>query len=169
MDRKLLFAFITCISVYLHAQTVIINDRGNIDLPPNPKSGHCYVKCKLEKRGKVKTKWEDVDCAYVKTQKLNIKLNGSRDELSENDKRIIKKTFKEYYREGNIKTLEIISDFGSAASDAVNQKRAVDRGLILTNYLVSLGMKEDYLKLRAVSTEKAIGFSFRLINYTSPP
>ena len=135
-----------------------------MDLPPNPKSGHCYVRC-LD-RGSVKQKqtWEDVDCAYIKAQKIDVRLNGSDGGLSEIDQQNLQKELKTFLAKGNIKTLEITSEYGSRAVDSINIKRAIDRAVLVAEYLVSNGMDTDYLKIRAVSTQKSIGFSYRLIN-----
>ncbi len=128
-----------------------------IDLPPNPQSGHCYVRCQVN--GSFQ-KWRDVDCALVQFQKLEVL---SRDELSKKDKKELSKVFKKFIKEGY--KLQLDSYYTSSASIPDNVIESRERAITVANYLVSLGYSPELLKVNALgSTQKKTGFWYRVIN-----
>ena len=134
------------------------------DLPPNPKAGHCYVRCFDTKQEIQKVIWKDVDCFLVRPEKLAIKLNGMGRDMSLEDMKYLKKELKPFLKKENIMILEIISSYGSDATKAVNTSKATERAVLVAEYLVTLGMNKDYLKIRTISTEKDTGFSYRALS-----
>lgn len=134
------------------------------DLPPNPKAGHCYVRCFDTKQEIQKVIWKDVDCFLVRPEKLAIKLNGMGRDMSLEDMKYLKKELKPFLQKENIMILEIISSYGSDATKAVNTSKATERAVLVAEYLVTLGMNKDYLKIRTISTEKYTGFSYRALS-----
>lgn len=84
--------------------------------------------------------------------------------MSLEDMKYLKKELKPFLKKENIMILEIISSYGSDAPKAVNTRNAAERAVLVAEYLVTLGMNKDYLKIRTISTEKDIGFSYRALS-----
>lgn len=131
-----------------------------IDLPPNPKAGHCYVRCQVNGNFQ---QWKDVDCALVEFQKLDVL---AAKQLSQKDKKKLSREFRKFIKEGY--KLQLDSYYTSSASVSDNVIESRERVILVANYLVSIGYSPDLLKVNALGpTQNKTGFWYRVINTNS--
>ena len=121
------------------------------DLPPNPQSGKCYMRCEV---GNGQTDWKAIDCELVRNyNNLPIGFNATSDSLTEKDKKVIKKKLMKLLRKGH--RLEIAVNYDSKASDSINAIRSLERAGVLAKYLVSLDVNPDLLWIRGFGNSQA--------------
>ncbi|WP_379978157.1 OmpA family protein [Dokdonia ponticola] len=121
------------------------------DLPPNPEPGKCYVKCFNENKKKIK--WEDIDCALVNYQKLDVSLENPDQPLSKRDLKIINRKLVPYIKKGY--RLQIQSHYVSNAPDSINVKISSQRAIAVGNYLVERGMNPALLFINSLGSAEA--------------
>jgi len=132
------------------------------DVPSNPEPGKCYIKC--FKKDKKKIKWEDIDCAFVNYQKLDVSLEDPDQPLSKKDLKIINKKLVPYIQKGY--RLQIQSHYVSSAPDSINVKISSQRAIAVGNYLVEQGMDPALLLINSLGSSKAkkSEIEYRVVN-----
>jgi len=132
------------------------------DLPPNPESGKCYIKCFNDNKKNIK--WEDIDCALVNYQKLDVSLENPDQPLSKKDLKMINKKLVPYVKKGY--RLQIRSHYVSNAPDSINVKISSQRAIAVGNYLVEQGMDPALLFINSLGSSKAkkIEIEYRVVN-----
>ncbi len=116
-----------------------------VDLPPNPQPGRCYVKCYSEI--KEFGDWKQVDCDFVSFNELPIAFNKSGDALLESDKKAILKDMKKVIKKKY--SFQISSHYHSKFPDSINTKLSEQRGILVGNFLVESGVDPKYIYLNA--------------------
>lgn len=132
------------------------------DVPPNPEPGKCYIKCFNEDKKKIK--WEDIDCALVNYQKLDVSLENPDQPLSKKDLRILNRKLVPYIQKGY--RLQIRSHYVSNAPDSIHVKISSQRAIAVGNYLVEQGMDPALLFINSLGSSKAkkIEIEYRVVN-----
>lgn len=132
------------------------------DLPPNPEPGKCYVKCFNENKKKIK--WEELDCALVDYQKLDVSLEHPDQSLSKKDVRILNRKLVPYIEKGY--KLQIRSHYVSNATDSINVTVSSQRAIAVGNYLVEKGMSPALLSINSLGSSEAdkTKIEYRVVN-----
>lgn len=134
----------------------------NYDLPSNPESGKCYVKCSPE--GKEKVKWDEIHCALIDYQKLEVTLENPDQVLSKKDIRVIDRRLVPFIEKGY--KVQIKSHYVSSAPDSINVKMSSQRAIAIGNYLVEKGIDPDLLLINSLgsSASNKIEIEYRVIS-----
>lgn len=126
---------------------------GNGDLPPNSKQGECYVRC-LDDNGDF-GEWKAYDCDLAFYSNLNLKFDDKQIQLTEKDKKRLKRKLIEHFEKGF--SIEIASHFDSERHDKVNARISTLRGKAVADYLVNeLGVNPKQIALSGYGNLKPI-------------
>lgn len=144
----------TILTTSLYAQTY--------DLPPNAEHGKCYIKCFNEDKKKIK--WEELDCALIHYQKLDVSLENPDQPFSKKDVRMLNRKLVPYIKKGY--KLQIRSHYVSNAPDSVNVKISSQRAIAVGNYLIEQGMDPALLFINSLGSSEAkkIEIEYRVVN-----
>lgn len=134
---------------------------GTMDLPPNPKAGHCYVRCLSD--SKKKAAWEDVNCALLYMQKIDLAFDEVGGTLSKKDKRLLEKKFKKLIKKGAF--IQIESHYNQGRSTGQNSAIAKGKSVLVADYLINLGLNPDFLRVSVEGSNKnKTEMNYRIIN-----
>ncbi|MEP0263561.1 hypothetical protein [Dokdonia sp.] len=135
-----------------------------IDLPPNPEPGKCYVRCLHKKQQKKKTKWTELNCALVQFQSLEVQLENPTSRISKDDLKVIDKELVPFIKKGY--KLQMRSHYVSNKPDSIDVNISSQRAIAIGNYLVEKGMNPELLVVNSLGSSKSdkTMLEYRIIN-----
>ena len=152
--RGIVFLLCSLFCVTVYAQ--------NIDLPPNPEAGECYVKCFNKKKEKIK--WREINCALLSFQTLDVTIYDINQGLSDSDILTIETTLIPFVKEGY--TVHLQSHYVSKESESNNLETATERAVLIGNYLIKKGMNPEFLIVNSFGDSKSdkTSVEYRIVN-----
>ncbi len=135
-----------------------------VDLPPNPEPGKCYVRCLNKKQQKKKAKWKDINCALIQFQSLEVQLENLTDGLSKKDIKVIDQELVPFIKKGY--KLQMRSHYVSNEPDSIDVNTSSQRAIAIGNYLIEKGMNPELLLVNSLGSSKSdkTMLEYRIIN-----
>ncbi|WP_452221407.1 hypothetical protein [Lacinutrix salivirga] len=139
------------LSTLLFLITTLILSAQN--LPQNPKAGKCYVSYITERNGL--KKWKETNCDLIyKSKNLPISFAQETFEISEKDKKKIKKKITKLTDKGYTVEIKIYHD--SQASDSVNFNSSKQKASVLLQFVNTLKLDAGNIIISPVGNKGVV-------------